>query len=64
MTTISCALFWAFMLLVFPLLFLTWLSETPTSRVHRLRIAGWSQQRIADHLGLSRYKVRKLLART
>lgn len=52
------------MLLLFPLLFLAWLSETPTARVYRLRTAGWSQQRIADHLGLSRYKVRKLLART
>jgi DNA-binding transcriptional regulator LsrR (DeoR family) len=52
------------MLLLFPLLFLAWLSETPTARVYRLRIAGWSQQRIADHLGLSRYKVRKLLAKT
>lgn len=39
-----------------------WLSETPSQRIHRLRTAGWSQQRIATHLHCSRYQVRKTLA--
>lgn len=39
-----------------------WLSESPTQRIHRLRAAGWSQQRIATHLNLSRYQIRKALA--
>ena len=39
-----------------------WLSETQTQRITRLRAAGWSQQRIADHLRISRYAVRQALA--
>lgn len=38
-----------------------WLSESRSQRIHRLRRSGWSQQRIADHLHLSRYQVRKVL---
>ena len=38
-----------------------WLSESQAQRIHRLRAAGWSQQRIASHLQLSRYQVRKTL---
>lgn len=41
---------------------LLWLSETPSQRIHRLRAAGWSQQRIATHLRISRYAVRQALA--
>lgn len=39
-----------------------WLSESRQQRIHRLRSYGWSQQRIATHLNLSRYAVRKALA--
>lgn len=39
-----------------------WLSESRTQRIHRLQRNGWSQQRIADHLRISRYQVRKALA--
>ena len=38
-----------------------WLTESRQQRIHRLRSYGWSQQRIADHLNLSRYAVRKAL---
>lgn len=39
-----------------------WLSESPKQRIHRLRSYGWSQQRIANHLNLTRYAVRQALA--
>lgn len=38
-----------------------WLSESRSQRIHRLQRKGWSQQRIADHLRISRYQVRKAL---
>jgi transcriptional regulator len=41
-----------------------WLSESRSQRIHRLRAAGWSQQRIANHLHCSRHHVRKILAAT
>jgi transcriptional regulator len=56
MTTIACGLF--FML---PLLLLGWLTESSQQRAQRLKRSGWSQRRIAEHLGLSRYRVRLLL---
>ena len=57
-TTIRAIL--AFILL--PILFLAWLTESHPERAQRLRRAGWSQQRIADHLGVTRYRVRVMLA--
>ena len=39
-----------------------WLSESRSQRIHRLQRSGWSQQRIADHLRVSRHQVRKALA--
>ena len=38
-----------------------WLTESPADRARRWHRAGWSQQRIADRMGCSRYRVRKLL---
>jgi hypothetical protein len=53
---------WAILaLLLLPVLFLAWLTESNRERAQRLRRAGWSQQRIADHLGVTRYRVRVLL---
>lgn len=49
------------MLLLVPVLFLAWLSESRRVQAQRLRRAGWSQQRIADHLGITRYRVRVML---
>lgn len=60
--TTTCVLLWTLALLLLPVLLLTWLLETRTDRARRWRAAGWSQQRIADRLGCSRYQVRKLLA--
>ena len=38
-----------------------WLSESRPQRIHRLRSYGWSQQRIANHLQITRYQVRRSL---
>ena len=48
--------------LLLPLIVILWLTETTPQRVNRLRSNGWSQQRIADYMGISRYKVRMVLA--
>ena len=62
MNTIACALLWVLLPLLVIGTVIAWLNETPTQRIHRLRRSGWSQQRIADHLGLSRTTVRRRLA--
>jgi hypothetical protein len=54
---------WAILaVILLPILFLAWLTESHLERAQRLRRAGWSQQRIADHLGVTRYRVRVMLA--
>ena len=39
-----------------------WLSESRQQRIQRLHRSGYSQVRIAQHLNISRYAVRKALA--
>ena len=58
-TTILCT---ALVLLLLPLLFLLWLTESRQQRALRWRRDGWTQQRIADRLGCSRSTVRRMLA--
>jgi hypothetical protein len=48
--------------LLLPLIVILWFLETTPERANRLRSNGWSQQRIADHMQISRYKVRMVLA--
>jgi hypothetical protein len=48
--------------LLLPLLIILWFTESVPERAIRLRSNGWSQQRIADHMQISRYKVRMVLA--
>jgi hypothetical protein len=60
--TTTCLLAWALALLLLPCLFLAWLTESRTDRARRWRQQGLTQQAIADRLGISRYRVRKLLA--
>lgn len=60
--SISCILIWTVALLLLPVLFLAWLTESRTDRARRWRAAGMTQARIAERLGVSRYQVRKLLA--
>jgi hypothetical protein len=59
MATTALALLLAALLL--PLLLLLWATESRPQRARRLRSYGWSQQRIADHLGCSRSTARRLL---
>lgn len=60
--TITCLVAWALALLLLPCIILGWATESRQERSQRLRAAGWTQQRIADHLGCSRTTVRRLLA--
>lgn len=48
-------------LLLLPLIILFWVTESRPQRARRLRSYGWTQQRIADHLGVSRTTARRLL---
>ena len=49
-------------LLLLPLLVLLWATESTEQRTKRLASYGWSQRRIADHLHITRYRVRVALA--
>ena len=60
MATTTFALLLALLLL--PFLVLLWATESRPQRAKRLRSYGWSQQRIADHLGVTRYRVSVALA--
>ncbi len=57
-TTIALLL----VLLLMPLLVLLWATESTDQRTRRLRSYGWSQRRIASHMGITRYQVCKVLA--
>ena len=59
MTTITCTIL---VLLLLPVLFLLWATESRQQRAQRWRRGGWTQQRIADRLGCSRSTVRRMLA--
>lgn len=60
--TTTCLLAWALALVLLPILFLAWLTESDRQRARRWRQAGATQQAIAERLGCSRYRVRQLLA--
>ena len=49
-------------ILLLPLIILLWATESTNQRARRLRSKGWSQQRIADHMHITRYRVRMALA--
>jgi hypothetical protein len=59
MTATTIALLLALLL---PLLVLLWGTETTEQRVKRLRSYGWAQRRIAEHMNITRYRVRQVLA--
>jgi hypothetical protein len=60
--TITCLAAWCLALLLLPLIVILWATESRSQRIHRLRRQGWSQQRIASHLQISRYQVRLALS--
>ena len=49
-------------LLLMPIIVLLWATESTGQRAKRLRSRGWSQRRIAEHMRISRYRVRQALA--
>jgi hypothetical protein len=59
---VTCTFAWICALLLLPVLILLWATESTEQRAKRLRSYGWSQQRIADHLHVTRYRVRRALA--
>ena len=61
MTTITCALFWVLTPLLIVLAVIAWATETNRDRARRWRRQGPSQQRIAERLGCSRWRVRQML---
>ena len=60
MTTSVLALVLVAVLL--PVLVILWAAESTEGRARRLSRSGWSQRRIAEHLGVTRYRVRLALA--
>jgi DNA-binding CsgD family transcriptional regulator len=61
LTSISCALLWVLTPLLIILAVIAWATETNRDRARRWRRQGLSQQRIAERLGCSRWRVRQLL---
>lgn len=59
--TTTCILWWLLLPLIALLAVVLWLSESREQRIKRLRRQGWTQQRIADHLLISRSTVRRIL---
>jgi predicted DNA-binding protein (UPF0251 family) len=59
MTTTTLALIAALLLL--PIIILLWATESTEQRVKRLRSYGWTQRRIADHMGISRSRVQRIV---
>ena len=59
MTTTAFALLVAMLLL--PILILLWATESTEQRARRLRSYGWTQRRIAEHMGISRSRVQRIV---
>ena len=62
MTTITCTLFWVLAPLLICIAAITWLLEGDRDRARRWRRTGTSQAEIGRRLGVTRYRVRVLLA--
>lgn len=60
--TITTILLAILAILVAPILFLGWLTEGNRERARRLHRTGWSKAAISRHMGLTTYRVNKLLA--
>lgn len=60
--TMTTTLAFLLALLLLPVLVLLWATESKDQRAKRLRSYGWTQRRIAEHLGISLYATRKALA--
>jgi DNA-binding NarL/FixJ family response regulator len=54
---------WAIALILFPIIFLGWVTESTSERIHRLRRQGLTHRAIAKQLGVSQSKVQRTLAK-
>ena len=52
---------WIAALLLIPLIFILWLSESTDQKIVRYHRQGWSQRQIAGQLNVTRWTVRKCL---
>ena len=59
---LPCILAIAAIALLLPVIFILWATESTEQKVHRLRTYGYSQQKIAERLQITRYRVRLALA--
>jgi hypothetical protein len=59
--SIPCIAAWAAVLLLLPILILLWATESTEQRARRLRSYGWTQRRIAEHMGISRSRVQRIV---
>ena len=62
MEPITVTAAWLLAMLLLPLVFLLWATESREQRINRLSRKGWSQRRIAAHVGTTRWQVRVALA--
>jgi hypothetical protein len=60
--SLPCILAVAAVVLLLPVIFILWATESTEQKVRRLRSYGYSQWRIAEQLQVSRYRVRLALA--
>ena len=59
--SIPCIAACAAVLLLLPILILLWATESTEQRIKRLRSYGWTQRRIAEHMGISRSRVQRIV---
>ena len=63
MEPITVTAAWLLAMLLLPLVVLFWVTESKPQRIRRFqRQYGWSQRRIAEHVGITRWQVRTALA--
>jgi IS30 family transposase len=56
----TCIFVWVAVLLTLPIVILLWVTQTQQQRIRQLRRQGWTQRRIAEHLGISRSRVQRM----
>lgn len=59
--SLPCILAAVAIVLLLPVIFILWLTESQQQKVRRLRASGLSQRVIADRLQITRYRVRLAL---
>jgi hypothetical protein len=59
--SIPCIAACAAVLLLLPILILLWATESTEQRAKRLRSYGWTQRRVAEHMGISRSRVQRIV---